>query len=593
MSKLTQTMRKEGKQSAGDRRVIGLIVEDLFADYTREIIHSVYHAMPAGKGYRLVVMAGKYDDNTYSGDNTHAYRAICNSIYQLGGFGDIDGLILSLGSLNYLGKSFLSTPLMKRFQDIPKVFIATEIEGCISVKYDNETGIREAVDILINVNGVTRLCMLGGRDDNPDAMNRKEVFGRCLTENGLFFPERAYVGTDMSVNCEAEAEQLLEQNPDAEAIFCVNDAVAKGLYRAMEKRGLVPGVDIKVFGFDNTHMSGEMNPSLASIGSKDMTVGQRAMEVLLDWMNGETVTSELVPTMLYGRLSLEIDQYDFASFDLMNVNDDMIYRMFDECFYRYRNERYNRENVNLKRLFYEFISRMLASVRRRYMSAEEFDELGHLADVFIENGAMEYTDIHKMMTSIERLQSYINTSANQSMGTSMMANRLFVRMRNKMIYSLSRQKEKNIRKVTSDRERLQFFLTESTDYTGEGHSTLEEIIGSLGKLSLSNAAVYMFDMPVTYTGQEEIDFPNIIRLKCVLKDGEMHHLSEERQEGSVREMFIREDLPSRCRGYVAIPIFYGTHIYGVLSCELSEDAFDRGEFIADQLGRAIHMQLIQ
>ena len=80
MSKLTQTMRKEGKRSAGDRRVIGLIVEDLFADYTREIIHSVYYAMPTGREYRLVVMAGKYDDNTYADDNTHAYRAVCNSI---------------------------------------------------------------------------------------------------------------------------------------------------------------------------------------------------------------------------------------------------------------------------------------------------------------------------------------------------------------------------------------------------------------------------------------------------------------------------------------------------------------------------------
>ena len=592
MSKLTQAMRKEGKRSAGDRKVIGLVVEDLFADYTREVIHSVYHAMPAGREYRLVVMAGKYDDNSYNDDNKHAYRAVCNGIYQLGGATDVDGLIVSLGSLNFLGDAFFKSPLMRRFTDIPKVFVAADIDGCVSVRYDNEAGIREAVDVLVNVYSVTKVCMLGGRDDNPDARSRREVFARCLAENGIPFPPEAFVETEMSVNCIREAEQLMDQNPDAEAVFCVNDAVAKGLYRVLEKRGLVPGTDIKVFGFDNTHMSGEMTPSLASIGSKDMTVGQRAMELLLDWMNGENVTSELVPTTLYGRRSLEIDGYDFSALDMNNMTDEIIYRMFDECFYRYRNERYNREDVNLRRLFYELISRIMASIQRRYMSPEEFEELGRLADIFIDNGAMEYTDIRKLMRSLEKFQIFTNMMCTDSLATTMMANRLFVRMRNKMIYVLSSEKEKNIRKVTSDREHLQFFLTESTDYTGERMGTFEEIIEGFEKLELTNAALYLFDEPVEFNAKGDTVFPESIRLKCVLKEGEMHMISEERQKGPVREMFIREDLPSKSRAYVMHPVFYGTVIYGTLALALSEDTFDRGEFIADQIGRAIHIQQV-
>ena len=232
-------------------------------------------------------------------------------------------------------------------------------------------------------------------------------------------------------------------------------------------------------------------------------------------------------------------------------------------------------------------------MRRRYMSQEEFDELGRLSDIFIDNGAMEYTDIRKLVMSIDRFQIFLNMKGADLMAISLMANRLFLRLRTKIIFALSKQKERISRKVSSDRERLQFFLTESTDYTGEGRGSFEEIIEGIAKLELKNAALYLFEEPVEFKQKDKTVFPDTIYLKCVLKDGDIHMISKDRQKGPVREMFIREELPSRSRGYVTVPVFYGTTIYGALACEISEDTFDRGEFIADQLGRAIHIQLKQ
>ena len=586
--KLTEQMRREGKSSSGDRRVIGLMVEDLFADYTREVIHSVYHAMPDGKDFRLVVMVGKYDDDTYNDQNKHAYRSICNSVYKIVEMCDIDGLILSLGSLNYLGESFLRSSIMKHYRDIPKVFISADLEGCVSVRYDNEAGIREAIDILINIYGVKNICMLGGRDDNNDALLRKLIFKKTLTEKGLQYSEDSFVESDMSANTEKEAELLLDKNPDVEAVFCVNDSVAIGLYSVMEKRGLVPGKDIYVFGFDNTHMAGELIPSLASVGSKETTVGRRAMELLLDWMNGESVTSELVPTMLYGRQSLEIDMYDFTAIDLMNVSDSAIYRMFNECFYRYRNENYLREDVNLKRLFFEFVSRIIASLRKRYMSYEENEEICKLVDIFIDNNALAYTDIRKLMVSIDRFQIAINNVAEESLSTNAMINKLFLRLKNKMIYSLSQEKERDARLIGSDRQKIQLFLAENTDYTGEDAKSIDDLIDGVELLGMDNVAIYLYDKPVKYEKDGEADFPETIRLKCVMKDGKLYIPSEERQLGAVRDMFVREELSSKCSGYIVLPIFHGVSIYGVIACELCESVFYKGEYIADQLGRIIH-----
>ncbi len=586
--RLTEQMRREGKNSSNDRKVIGLMVEDLFADYTREVVHSVYHAMPDGKDYRLVVMVGKYDDDTYSDPNRHAYRSICNSVYKVVEMCDIDGLILSLGSLNHKGESFLRSSLMKHYMDIPKVFISANLEGCVSVRYDNETGIREAIDIIVNKYGVKKICMLGGREDNNDALLRKQIFEKCLLDKGLEYSEDSFVESDMSANTEKEAEILLDKNPDVEAIFCVNDSVAIGLYAVMEKRGLEPGKDILVFGFDNTHMAGELIPSLASVGSKQTTVGRRAMEILIDWMNGEAVTSELIPTMLYGRKSLEIDMYDFTTLDLINVSDSAIYRMFNECFYRYRNENYLREDVNLKRLFYEVLSRILSALRRRHMSDEENEEICKLVDIFIENNALAYTDIRKLMISIERFQLGINSLAENSLSTNAMINKIFVRLKNKMIYSLSQEKERDARAVASDRQKIQLFLAENTDYTGTSPKSIDDLIGGIELLGLDNAAIYLYDEPVKFEGTDKLEFPQTIRLKCVMKDGKLYVPSEERQVGMMREMFVREELSSKCNGYVVLPIFYGANIYGLIAAELSDSVFYKGEYIADQLGRIIH-----
>lgn len=569
-----------------DKRVIGLMVEDLFEDYTKEIIRNVYDALPADGSIRLVVMAGKFDGGTKQDDNVRAYKRICNSVYQMGSLCDFDGLIISLGSLSRMGAEQFESGFLKSFLHVPKVFIAADIENCVTVKYDSEAGIREAVDLLTNVNGFSRLCMLGGREDNSDAVERREIFKGCMAHNGVAFRESAYAGTDMSENCVEEAGRLLDENPDAEAVFCVNDAVAKGLYAAMKSRGLVPGRDVMVFGFDNTRMSGEMSPPLASIGPSEQTVGQKALELLLAQLDGESVESELVPTKLYARMSLDYEAYDYPSLDLMNMNEAFIYRMFDDCFYRYKNERYDREKVNLKRLFFEFISRILHALKNRYMSDEEFAELTQMADIFIENGAMEYTDTRKFMNSIQQLQIAVNV-AQKSVSVSVKANRLFLRLKDKLIYALAEQKEGGGRKTVEDRDSLQRFLVDGTDYMGDGKDRVDTVVRNLGSMGVQNAALYMFDKPMRFTVTES--FPEEICLRCILKEGEAYIPPADRQRGRVRDMFSREELSAKCGGYLAFPVFCGTNIYGVLACELSGNIYDRGEFIADQLGRAVCM----
>ncbi|MBE6876218.1 MAG: LacI family transcriptional regulator [Ruminococcus sp.] len=576
-----------------NKKIIGLILENIFTDFSKELIQSVADILPEYKNFRLVILAGKYDGLEVVTDKQRQdYLTIYNSVFQLDSICNFDGLIIHLGSMTPEKKRRIQTSHFENTKNIPRVFIASNMEGETIVNYDNESGIREAVNYLVNINEFSRFCMLGGRDDNIDACARKNIFIRCLKEKQITFSDRNYQKTDMSDQCEAEAEKLLEHNPDAQAIFCVNDSVAKSLYSAMRKRNLTPGKDILVFGFDNTHLSGEMIPSLSSIGADNCSLGKKALEVLLHKMNGEETNSVLIPTRLYGRESFHYEMYDYTELEMMNVTPAFIERMFDDCFYRYHNSYISRENVNLKRLFYEFISRMLFAMKRRYMSIESFHEIQRMIDKFFEKGAMEYTDAAKLLNSVARLQGSINIHQ-KSIAANVMINRLFLRIKDKAICALAEQKTKETTlRLEQIRNAQEFLITGMMPPDSEEENT-DRLLRSLGKLGLYNGAVYLFETPVRFTAGQTKIFPETVQLRCVMKSGEVYFPPKERQACSASDIFSRNELALKCISHVAFTLFYGHFIYGILLCELTNDIYNRGDSIALQIGKAFYLNELQ
>lgn len=567
--------------------IIGLMLEELSSDFSKELIQNVMRANSSNSGVRLAVIPGKYDD-PHSDDPLHEYREVYNSIFALGGHCGIDGMIFHLGSISSPGGSKLYDRCVEMFSDVPKVFIGLDDPELVTVNYDNEAGIREAVNYLVNVSGFTRLCMMGGREDNKDARLRKKIFIRCLEENGIRFDDSMFVNTDMSSVCYDRAGQLLDHNPDAQAVFCVNDATAKALYRVMEERELTPGSDIMVFAFDNTNMSGELIPSLSSIGSCGTSLGEKALEMVLDMINGGHPEPALVPTKLYGRSSLPYAMYDFSRLEMVNVDTSFVYRLFDDCFYRYKTSGRGREEIDLRRLTYEIISKMLYSIKFRYMSIETYDELCRLIDILFDNSAMRYTDAAKLLRSFDRLQMEVN-ELQRSAAASRQINRLFLRMRDKAVLALANDLAEERKERFEETRLLEFFLADSMACRREEGRICEKMIRSLERFCLKNAALYMYGQPVRYTGEDFDGFPQQISLECIIRDGSIHIIPDNRRQCRISDVFSKSELPSKCSGFVAFPIFHRDILYGLLLCEPDGDIYDRGATIALQIGRVIYM----
>ena len=567
------------------KRTVGLIIENLFTEFAQEVIQNVISSSRLNSDIDVVIVAGKYDPSDDPEDHQHRYKRVYNSVYRLEELCNFDGLIISLGSMEKIKREVIEKRYFESLKDTPKVFVVSDLEGQPSVNYDNSTGIDEAVDCLVNAYGLSRFCMLGGREDNVDARARKTLYADALARNKIEFTDRNYVSGDMSADTQEPARELLDNNPDVQAIFCVNDASAVGLFDIMAQRGLEPGKDIMVFGFDNTTAAGRMSPTLASIGASEVTLGQKAMEEVLSQMNGNPPKSVLIPTRIYGRESFEYEMYEYTTMELVSADSQFIYKMFDDCFYRYRYEFRDRESVNLPRLFYAFMSKILKTIRSKYLSVEDYDEICKLIDIFFDNGAMDYTDAGKFTKSVELLQNSVNYLA----GNNRNVNRLFARMKDRAIIALAENKLRSNDKLITGRQKIQNMMVETVSYSQDTESAVNRIVRNFDKLGLMNSALYLFEHSVTFEEDKEELFPPSIDLKCVMKTGELYVIPKERQAGPTGDMFRRVELPSKCSEYVPFPIFYKESIYGFLVCEYSDEIANSGEYFADQLARTLYM----
>ena len=98
----------------------------------------------------------------------------------------------------------------------------------------------------------------------------------------------------------------------------------------------------------------------------------------------------------------------------------------------------------------------------------------------------------------------------------------------------------------------------------------------------------LFEKPLDFNDGQEPDYPSNIRLMCCVRDGELRVISPERRLCPLSGILERTELP-KCEGFAAIPVFYGSRIYGLLLASLNDESANRGELVADQLGRTLRL----
>ncbi|UZX01472.1 LacI family DNA-binding transcriptional regulator [Arthrobacter sp. CDRTa11] len=187
--------------------------------------------------------------------------------------------------------------------NVPTVLVDAVSTGrnLTAVVPDEEGGARAAVEHLVAA-GHTRIGFLNNTDDVPATRDRLRGFRAVLTEAGLD-GDAAPVESELSEvpgGYEA-ARRMLDRADRPTALFCYNDRMAMGAYRAAAELGLsIPG-DLSVVGFDDQQLiAANLHPGLTTVALPHYEMGAWATESLIDAIEGKTdlALMALHPTIL-------------------------------------------------------------------------------------------------------------------------------------------------------------------------------------------------------------------------------------------------------------------------------------------------------
>ncbi|AXE25448.1 LacI family transcriptional regulator [Streptomyces globosus] len=187
-----------------------------------------------------------------------------------------------------------------------------------SVVPDEAQGGYAAVRELVR-HGHRRIGVTVQTVDLPARQGRLEGYRKALAQAGVSYDpslvaaETAVpfntVGGDVDAGYRA-ARRLLTADQRPTALFCFNDRMAAGAYRAAAELGLsIPG-DLSVIGFDNQELVCEsLHPQLSTVQLPHYEMGARAMARLLALIKtpGRPLgpdTKELLPCPLVARASV-------------------------------------------------------------------------------------------------------------------------------------------------------------------------------------------------------------------------------------------------------------------------------------------------
>jgi DNA-binding LacI/PurR family transcriptional regulator len=84
-------------------------------------------------------------------------------------------------------------------------------------------------------------------------------------------------------------QQLTVSGQMVDAVFCLNDKVAQGVYRALAEAGLKVSDDIGVMGYDNYDTCEKLTPALTTVDFENLEMGTKAAEVLYKKIHKENL----------------------------------------------------------------------------------------------------------------------------------------------------------------------------------------------------------------------------------------------------------------------------------------------------------------
>jgi DNA-binding LacI/PurR family transcriptional regulator len=168
---------------------------------------------------------------------------------------------------------------------------------------DDRMGGRLAAERLIS-GGRRRIAFLGGPRVEPEVQERLNGFKDALKAAGKTFEQRLVVYGDYSESSgERAMEELLERQPDLDAVFSNSDVMAVAAMGVLKSRGRRIPDDVAIVGYDDLSIASYVTPALTTISQGVPLAGTLIARDLVTFLEQGIVTHTVVPVELVARES--------------------------------------------------------------------------------------------------------------------------------------------------------------------------------------------------------------------------------------------------------------------------------------------------
>jgi DNA-binding LacI/PurR family transcriptional regulator len=223
-------------------------------------------------------------------DDLDAYREVIRS-------GDVDGFVLS--ETNY------ADPRVELLSDLGFPFAAFGRANHPSpfpwVDVDGAAGLAEVVEHLAAL-GHERIALIAWPEGSESGDQRVEGFERGMAAAGLTIDPRMVKRVESGfVAGKAAGAELLGGGDPPSAIVTVQDEFGFGAMAAVSEKGLRPGIEIAVTGFDDTPAAAFVSPGLTTVRQPFDMVAQALVNLLVDRLEnpeGTPGSSMLLPKLV-------------------------------------------------------------------------------------------------------------------------------------------------------------------------------------------------------------------------------------------------------------------------------------------------------
>lgn len=189
--------------------------------------------------------------------------------------------------------------------DIPLVAVTAapveSLPNAVVATIDQEAGSREAVDHLLSL-GHTDIAHIGGPPRAYEARIRENVWRTMLSERGLGVRDLGVRGWSAEVGY--QEGQAMAKGDLPTAVFCANDEIALGVYRAFAEGGIRIPEDVSVAGFDDLPQARYYRPALTTVAQDFEEIGRRIVDTMIGVIGGGAAPASVrLPSHLVVRAS--------------------------------------------------------------------------------------------------------------------------------------------------------------------------------------------------------------------------------------------------------------------------------------------------